>query len=250
MKIKIPYLPISVSINREFPNTFQSMGEQDGLSNTKDKNYPKIFCIGSNKTGTTSIEKLLSQFGFKLGNQPTAEVLSRDWLHHKDASRIIRYCHTADAFQDVPFGFPDIYKILDEHFPNSKFILTVRNSADEWFESLVRFHTKLFSSDPNRPPNEEDLKNALYRYQGYIHEGYFAKYGQFGIPPYDPSFYKASYLELNEEKRNYFKSRPNDFLEINLSKHEDFKCLCQFLNVRTNIKSFPHENQTKWINSR
>lgn len=62
------------------------------------RNYNKIFSIGSGKTGTTSLEKLLKQFGFKLGNQPTAEVLSRDWLFNRDASRIIDFCHTAEAF--------------------------------------------------------------------------------------------------------------------------------------------------------
>lgn len=208
------------------------------------RNYNKIFSIGSGKTGTTSLEKLLKQFGFKLGNQPTAEVLSRDWLFNRDASRIIDFCHTAEAFQDAPFGYPDLYKVLDEHFPNSKFILTVRNSADEWYNSLVRFHTKLFSSDPNRPPNENDLKNALYRYKGYIYEGYYASYGKFGIAPYEPSAYKEKYIQSNEAKRAYFKNRPNDFIEINLSKAEDFQRLCHFLHVETDITSFPHENRT------
>jgi hypothetical protein len=235
MIIDIPFFPISIGIHK-YPKT-HSTRESD--------KYNKIFCIGSGKTGTTSLEKLLTQFGFIMGNQPAAEVLSRDWLLKRDARRIIDYCYTAEAFQDAPFGFPDLYKILDEHFPNSKFILSVRNNADEWFASLVRFHTKLFSSDPNRPPDENDLKNALHCYKGYMYEGYYANYGQFGIAPYEPTAYKNEYLKLNEAKRDYFKNRPNDFIEINLSNAEDFQRLCRFLHVKTDIKSFPHENRTK-----
>lgn len=242
MHLKIPLLPLGISIYRLNRQTPLSAVPVSRIINRK---YNKVFCIGSGKTGTTSLEKLLLHFGFTMGNQPTAEVLSRDWLHERNAERIIRFCYTAEAFQDAPFGHKDLYKILDREFPNSKFILTVRNNADEWFDSLVRFHTKLFSSDKTRPPSEEDLKNAVYRYRGYIHEGYWATYGQYGISPYDATAYKVNYNTTNEEKRIYFKEREEDFIEINLEKQEDFTRLCQFLNVETSLTSFPHENRTR-----
>lgn len=37
------------------------------------KKYDKIFCIGANKTGTTSLGHTLKQLGFNLGNQRHAE---------------------------------------------------------------------------------------------------------------------------------------------------------------------------------
>ena len=41
----------------------------------------KIFVIGSNKTGTTSLGAALKNLGFRLGNQLEAEMLIDDWAH-------------------------------------------------------------------------------------------------------------------------------------------------------------------------
>jgi len=87
----------------------------------------KIFVIGNNKTGTTSIGAALEALGFSLGNQADAELLMEDWAK-RDFQRIVDYCETADAFQDVPFSLEFTYQVLDYAFPDSRFILTVRNS--------------------------------------------------------------------------------------------------------------------------
>jgi hypothetical protein len=240
MIIKLPFLPWDLKIQR------QVRKEASPALKTVVKRdlYNKVFCIGQNKTGTTSLEKLLSLFGFTIGNQPVAEVLSLDWLIERNVDRIIRYCCTADAFQDAPFSFPGLYKELDMAFPNSKFILTVRNSPEEWFKSLVRFHTIQFSSDPTRPPNEDDLKNATYRYKGYALEIFTSLYKYPQTPLYDEHAYKSYYVRDNDEKRTYFKDRPNNFVEINLAVIDDFQRLCEFLCVETNINSFPWLNRS------
>ncbi len=49
---------------------------------------------------------------------------------------------------------------LDQKFPGSKFILTIRNSPEQWYESLTRFHAVLFGHD--RIPTSDDLKAATY----------------------------------------------------------------------------------------
>ena len=95
---------------------------------------PKIFCIGGNKTGTTSIKKVLEDLGYRIGDQRTAELLMEDW-GKRDLRRLIRYCHTADAFQDVPFSYVYTFQAMDAAFPGSKFILTLRNSYDQWYQS-------------------------------------------------------------------------------------------------------------------
>jgi len=179
-----------------------------------------------------------------MGNQPVAEILSLDWLTNKNAERIIRYCYTADAFQDVPFSYPELHRELDKAFPNSKFILTVRNSPDEWFNSLVRFHTNIFSSDLTRPPNEDDLNSATYHYKGYALDVFKLAYKYPKIPLYDEATYKNDYIMNNDEKRSYFKDRPNNFIEINLAIKDDFQRLCEFLNVETDIADFPWLNKS------
>lgn len=240
MIIKLPFLSWDLNIQRHTRTEIVPIPP----TALKRGGYNKIFCVGQNKTGTTSLEKLLSLFGFKIGNQSAGEVLSLDWLINKNAERIIQYCYTADAFQDVPFSYPDLYRELDKAFPNSKFILTVRESPDEWFESLVRFHTKVFSSDASRPPNEDDLKNATYCYKGYAFEVLALLYDYPKIPLYDEHAYKDHYVRDNDEKRAYFKNRPDDFIEINLSVKEDFQRLCKFLSVETAVKEFPWLNRS------
>jgi hypothetical protein len=243
MIIKIPFYKYDLKIRRVSKETSLTPKIEKPFVEI-NRDYDKIFCIGFGKTGTTSMEYLLQQFGFTLGNQAVAEILSEDWTVHKRTDRIIPFCHTADAFQDAPFGYPGLFAELDKAFPDSKFLLTVRNSSDEWFESLVRFHTKKFSSDPDRPPNEEDLANALYRFKGFMlrqtkNRGYL----EGGL--YNPVTYKECYQTHNKQVEEYFSQRPNDFLKINVGVKEDFQRLCDFLHVKTNITGFPWKNRTQ-----
>ena len=52
-----------------------------------NKNQEKIFCIGQNKTGTTSLMYALRDFGFKFGRQYKASLLIDDW-YRRDFKKI------------------------------------------------------------------------------------------------------------------------------------------------------------------
>ena len=54
------------------------------------RNEPKVFCIGLNKTGTTSLELALQELGYRMGNQPTAELLIEPWAR-RDFGPIIEF---------------------------------------------------------------------------------------------------------------------------------------------------------------
>lgn len=209
-----------------------------------DKNYNKIFCIGFNKTATTSLAKTLDIFGFKMGNQNIAELLSEE-VSKKMYEKFIKYCKTADAFQDIPFMFPEVYKVLDKTFPNSKFILTTRDNKEEWYDSLKRFHTKKFSKNKQSLPTEEDLVKTTYIYEGWVLDikKMFWEYPK--VPLYDKETYQNMYESHNKEVINYFKERSKDFIVLNLKQTQDFDKLCNFLNVKNPIiTAFPWENKT------
>ena len=53
-------------------------------------NKPKVFCIGFNKTGTTTIKYTLEQYGYKIGNQAKGELLFFDW-YKRDFNSIINF---------------------------------------------------------------------------------------------------------------------------------------------------------------
>ncbi len=88
------------------------------------RNKQKIFCIGRNTTGTTSFAKAMMKLGFVVGNQRKAEMLFYEYTAG-NSDPIIKYCKTAQVFQDFPFSVTDTYKHLDKAFPGSKFVLTV-----------------------------------------------------------------------------------------------------------------------------
>jgi len=242
MIIKLPFTSYSLRIERDLIDAKQKHTKIKSV--VFNKNYDKVFVIGLGKTGTTSLAKTLKLFGFTLGNQAVAEVLSEDWALRRDSNRIIRYCYTADAFQDLPFNLPDLYKELDQAFPNSKFILTVRDDPDQWFQSLIKFHAKKISADGITTPDEKDLKNALYRYKGFLLDAKKNFWGYPQVPLYDPHAYKKRYVDHMLSVEKYFSGRNMNFLKINIAKNDDLIRLCDFLQINTNLKKFPWENKT------
>ncbi|MDX8395773.1 MAG: sulfotransferase, partial [Mariprofundaceae bacterium] len=134
----------------------------------KAKGKTKFFCIGQNKTGTTSLKKAFEIMDFPVGNQWKAEKLANRYYFGVEFNQIIEYCESAQVFQDVPFSWPETYKILDKSYPGSKFILTVRDSPEQWYRSITRFHAKCFGE--GRVPLAEDLRNATYVRKGFMYK--------------------------------------------------------------------------------
>lgn len=207
------------------------------------KKAEKIFCIGRNKTGTTSLKATLESFGYDMGDQAEAELLVKHYAkgHWKP---IIRYCKTAQAFQDAPFSWPYTWLILHEHFPNAKFILTTRDTED-WYRSQVRYHSKKFSADPNRPPTKFELSQAQYRYKGYLWDVLDAVWKPEGENLYSKDEFISNYERHNEDVRHFFTGKSN-FIEIDLTIPEDFIRLVHFLGKDRELASigFPHLNKT------
>ena len=203
---------------------------------------PKIFSIGLNKTGTTTLEKILKDFNYKLGNQIRGELLFNDW-YRRDFKSTISLSKTADAFQDAPFSFPFTFIALDQYFPNSKFILTVRDSPEQWYNSLIKFHSKLWADGIN-PPTSLDLKNAKYRYKGFAYEVHKLIFKTPDEDLYNKEILLDYYNNHNYQVIEYFRSRPEKLLVINVSTDNDYLRLCEFLKKKPLHKTFPWENKT------
>ena len=202
---------------------------------------PKVFCVGRNKTGTTSLGAALEGLGFKLGDQAQAEGLLEDWAR-RDFSRLIEYCDSADAFQDIPFSLDYTFQALDAAFPGSKFILTTRDSADEWYRSVVEFHTKLIGK--NRLPTADDLRAFPYRETGWMWRAQELAHGVTEKNPYDRETYIRHYEEHNDRVRDYFRHRPDALLVLNLAEPDSLARLCAFLGKPFPGGVMPHLNKT------
>lgn len=202
---------------------------------------PKVFCIGFNKSGTTSLRAALKLLGYRIGKQQDAELLLEDWAI-RDFNRLIDYCHSADAFQDIPFSLDYTYQALDSAFPGSKFILTIRNSPDIWFQSLLNFHTKRLGKE--KLPTPDDHQKDLYVYKGWIWRAHELIYGITEDQLYDEIVYKNCYIRHNETAIDYFKNRHNDFLVLNLSDHGSMNTLCDFLGQEWDGTKMPWHNKS------
>jgi hypothetical protein len=201
----------------------------------------KVFCIGFNKTGTTSVRVALEGLGYRVGNQPLAEALITDWAR-RDFSRIIEYCNTADAFQDIPFSLPYTYQSLDAAFPGSKFILTIRTNADIWYRSLTTFHAKVFGG--GKIPTEDDLARATHRFKGWALCAMQAISAFPDGDPYNKECLVRAYGSHNARVQEYFRDRPRDLLTINLSTEGSFQAFCDFLGKSPQSDCFPWKNRT------
>jgi hypothetical protein len=210
-------------------------------NNAAALNQPKLFCIGANKTGTTSIGAAFRGLGLKLGNQENAELLFHDWARN-DYRRIISYCLSAQAFQDMPFSLHGTFVELDKTFPNAKFVLTVRNDAEEWYRSLVRFHTRIVNK--GRVPTEDDLRHHNYRYPGFMLDVFKHSFGVGGAKAYDRDAYIRYYEDHNSQVRAYFKGRQGKLLVLNLADSDAMERLVRFLGFPYTGQKMPHLNSS------
>ena len=113
-----------------------------------------------------------------------------------------------------------IYKELDEMFPNSKFILTVRKNEQVWLNSLKKYSLRT-------PP--------------FLHCRKLA-YG-FNDPHHKVKEHLKIYRDHNENVRNYFAGREKDFIEICWENGDDFSKLCNFLGKEIPDLTIPHTNK-------
>ncbi|MDZ7628842.1 MAG: sulfotransferase [Parvularculaceae bacterium] len=177
---------------------------------------PKVFCIGFQKTGTTSLYAALEQLGYK-----TAAVVGRDWraerLAAEGAGACIDTARDFDAAQDMPW--PIFFRELDEAFPGSKFILTVRD-PESWFASI----------EGHFGANEGEMQAFVY-----------------GRDAAAPAGNKARYLETLRRHeaavRAHFAGRPDDLLVMNLEAGDGWPELCAFLGASPPADPFPARNK-------
>ena len=184
----------------------------------------------------------LRALGYKVGDQVAAELLFDDWNEGR-FDRIIDLCREADAFQDIPFSLDRTFVEMDKAFPGSKFVLTVRDSPEDWFESLTRFHTKIMGCDGL--PTAKDMANFNYRAEGWFLKAHLAilKINEEQI--YDRDIYLAHYNAYNQKVIDYFRDRPDDFMLLNVGDDDAAERLCNFLGRPGKLQAMPHENQSK-----
>lgn len=171
----------------------------------------KIFGIGLSKTGTNSLCDALNLLGY-------------DMLHYPPES-IFDAVERCSGCADIPTAFH--YKALDENFPNSKFVLTVRDRT-KWLQSAL----KHFERRPTSTLNDwgKKMRKAVY-----------------GSEHPSAADFLRTYEKHEREVLEYFADRPDDLLILNITDATDdaatWQQLCDFLSIQ-DVPSvpFPHGN--------
>jgi len=207
----------------------------------------KVFCVGRNKTGTTSLAAALELIGYRVGHQQEGELLIEDWAK-RDFRSLIAYCRKSDAFQDIPFSIDFTFQAMDQAFPGSKFILTVRDSAEQWYASVVRFQKMRLRerTGDNRLPTARDLQEDPYIYPGYLWRiRQLVDRASEHEELYDKSALIRKYNEHSRRIRDYFQHRPDDLLVLNVAESSAMKSLCHFLGRPFQGQFMPQLNESK-----
>lgn len=223
-----------------FPTYIRENNLKKDYLRTLLRRKKKVFVIGFNKTGTTTLHKAINELGYISGKQHLAELLLPE-ITKGNLDNLFKYCKTAEAFQDIPFSLPEIYKELDKKFPNSKFILSIRDDENQWFQSICKFHAKLYGKD-GRIPTKEDLENSNYVFKGYplLFNNYV-----FGNHFYEKNIYTKTYNKHINDVVDYFKNKSHQLLVINVSEESSYTDMCKFLNVTPLRTTFEWKNKTE-----
>jgi hypothetical protein len=201
----------------------------------------KVFCIGRGKTGTTSLEHALKSFGYHLGDQLEATLLYEAHYLNGEFGPIVEFCKKFDAFQDLPFAAPKSYEHLDHAFPGAKFILTIRDSSEQWYQSTVAFHRKQYTNGED--PTYAHLQRARYIRRGFA--THFIKLNKTTKKdPYNKEALIRGYESHNRDVQAYFRNRPDDFLVLNVAEAGALQKLAKFLGKTAPEQDFPWKNKT------
>ena len=178
---------------------------------------PKIFCVGFHKTGTTSLYAALTTLGFKVTGT-VGEEWRVDELERDGAKRCIDIIDDFDAAEDMPW--PLFFRELDDAYPGSKFILTVRD-AEDWYASLDN-HFGEKATNLNAFTYGRECARARYAKETWV----------------------DTYNAHNAAVREYFQARPDDLLEMDLASGDGWEKLCRFLEKPVPGEPFPIKNSS------
>jgi hypothetical protein len=163
----------------------------------------KAWAIGLGRTGTTSFCDALKIIGY------------RNVVHNP----VFEELKNLDGASDN--GCTIFYKYLDIKFPGSKFVLLTRE-LKSWLDSAEYMHGPV------------DMTNDLAIMRRML---------IYGTIEFNRETFTHVYHRHHEEVREYFRQRPDDLLEMDITAGEGWEILCPFLGLPIPEEPFPFRNK-------
>lgn len=177
----------------------------------------KIFGIGLNKTGTTSLKLAFQKLGYRhLDRKPR---LFKLWKK-REFDKIFEWIEAYETFEDWPW--PLMVPELLRQYPEARFVLTRRETPQAWVESLK---SHAMRTNPRNNPRE-----VIFGYR-YPH-GYEREHIGF-------------YQRHLDQTRAVFAGRRDQLLELCFEQGDGWTELCSFLEKKPPRMDFPHGNRAR-----
>lgn len=171
---------------------------------------PRVFGIGLNKTGTTSLTRALEILGYSaLHNDADVEEAMQH--AHREHAPLLTYASDADAYLDIR-AVERWFDLLDQQYPGSHFVLTTRD-LDSWLRSR----------------EQHVLKNRA-RAESGEYDGQWLSV--------DLDDWRREWHEHHDRVRSYFDGRAN-LLELDITAGDGWELLAPFLGVAVPDQPFP-----------
>lgn len=188
----------------------------------------KIFIVGFNKCGTTSLHVFFQRNGLRVTksgrSKPDVNIAFSMLMNFNLARPILNGHQDFDVYSDIIYSTSTLYiegarffKEIHEQFPDGYYILNTRD-VDNWIRSRLRHKEGSFAKRTAQLFNVDTGNlEGLWRQQFEAH---------------------------NQEVRDYFKGTSN-FIEFNIEK-EPITTLCDFLapDYELNAGLWQHKNRT------
>lgn len=172
------------------------------------REFNKLFGIGMSKTGTTTLAECLKILD--LGPHKSFDAqLRRRYLRGKPIEPILEVAAGYRTFEDSPWYM--LYRELDQRYPGSLFILTVR---------------------------KDSLTHAKSSWAHRVRAGAFRG----GPSPEYISKNSRIYEEHNRGVMEYFEDRPADLLVLCWERGDGWEELCRFLDAEVPEVPIPRAN--------
>lgn len=185
----------------------------------------RVLGLGMQRTCTSSLHAAFKQLGYDSFHWDSNQKAWAIWAEMNASGRSITL-ERSYALCDTPI--PMLFRELDDSYPGSKFILTVRDES-KWLKSVAALW------DPKTNPWYD------WHLQPFSHQLHKALYGR---TDFDAEVFLARYRRHNAEVIEHFKGRPQDLLVMDIPAGDGWDKLCRFLGTPTPSTPFPVVNVT------
>ncbi len=186
----------------------------------------KIFGIGLGRTGSVSLSLALEELGIKTVHYP-GQFTQSELLNGKFGLSVL------SNHQALVDGIEPFFPQLDKRYPDSRFILTIRE-VESWVRSRLKFREYLRVLRPKMSPLHREFHANLEK----------SLYGE--IDPGEVQL-RVGCKRYNAEVIEYFKARSEELLVMDIPGGDGWEKLCPFLCTDLPASPFPHANSSEDI---